>query len=40
LRLSNGQLDDRCVELFGVKPSELSKREASQWLGQMQEQSA
>jgi phage recombination protein Bet len=40
LRLSNGQLDDRCVELYGVKPSELTKNEASQFLTQMQEQSA
>lgn len=29
-RLSEPQVDDRCMEVFGVRPQELTKREASQ----------
>lgn len=32
-RLSEGQVDDRCTEVYGVKPSELTKQEASQFIG-------
>ena len=39
LHLSKGQVDDRCVELYGVKPLELTKNEASAWIGAMQEAS-
>lgn len=31
-RLSEGQVDDRCAEVFGVRPSELTKAEASQFI--------
>lgn len=31
-RLSEGQVDDRCAEIFGVRPSELTKAEASQFI--------
>jgi hypothetical protein len=31
-RLSEGQVDDRCVEIWGVRPQELTKAEASQFI--------
>ncbi len=31
-RLSEGQVDDRAVEVFGVRPGELTKAEASQFI--------
>jgi len=31
-RLSEGQVDDRCAEVFGVRPAELTKAEASQFI--------
>lgn len=31
-RLSEGQVDDRCAEIFGVAPAELTKAEASQFI--------
>jgi len=31
-RLSEGQVDDRCAEVFGVAPAELTKAEASQFI--------
>jgi len=31
-RLSEGQVDDRCAEVFGVSPAELTKAEASQFI--------
>jgi hypothetical protein len=31
-RLSEGQVDDRAVEVFGVRPQELTKAEASQFI--------
>lgn len=31
-RLSESQVDDRCAEVFGVSPSELTKAEASQFI--------
>lgn len=31
-RLSEGQVDDRCAEVFGVRPPELTKAEASQFI--------
>lgn len=35
-RLSNGQVDDRCAEVFGVKPSELTRAEASTFIDMLQ----
>lgn len=31
-RLSEGQVDDRAIEVFGVRPTELTKAEASQFI--------
>jgi hypothetical protein len=31
-RLSESQVDDRCAEIFGVRPNELTKAEASQFI--------
>lgn len=31
-RLSEAQVDDRCAEVFGVRPNELTKAEASQFI--------
>jgi uncharacterized protein YbdZ (MbtH family) len=31
-RLSESQVDDRCAELFGISPAELTKAEASQFI--------
>jgi len=31
-RLSEGQVDERCMEIFGVGPTELTKAEASQYI--------
>ena len=31
-RLSESQVDDRCIEVFGVRPGELTKAEASQFI--------
>jgi hypothetical protein len=31
-RLSESQVDDRCAEVFGVRPTELTKAEASQFI--------
>src|SRR5205823_2753950 len=31
-RLSESQVDDRCAELFGILPAELTKAEASQFI--------
>jgi hypothetical protein len=31
-RLSESQVDDRCAEVFGVRPNELTKAEASQFI--------
>lgn len=31
-RLSEGQVDERCVDIFGVRPTELTKSEASQFI--------
>lgn len=31
-RLSEGQVDDRAIEVFGVRPTELTKSEASQFI--------
>lgn len=32
LRLSETQVDDKCAEMFGVTPNELTKQEASQFI--------
>lgn len=34
---SNQQVEDRCVEVFGVVPNQLTKQEASQFIKQLQE---
>jgi hypothetical protein len=39
-RLSESQVDDRCAELFGVKPSELTKAEASQFIDMLKGEQA
>lgn len=39
-RLSEGQVDDRCVEVFGVAPAELTKAEASQFIDMLKGEAA
>jgi uncharacterized protein YbdZ (MbtH family) len=39
-RLSESQVDDRCAEVFGVKPSELTKAEASQFIDMLKGEQA
>jgi uncharacterized protein YbdZ (MbtH family) len=39
-RLSEGQVDDRAVEVFGVRPQELTKAEASQFIDMLKGESA
>jgi uncharacterized protein YbdZ (MbtH family) len=39
-RLSESQVDDRCGEVFGVKPSELTKAEASQFIDMLKGEQA
>lgn len=39
-RLSESQVDDRCAEVFGVKPSELTKAEASQFIDMLKGEAA
>jgi hypothetical protein len=39
-RLSEGQVDDRCVEVFGVVPAELTKAEASQFIDMLKGEAA
>jgi hypothetical protein len=39
-RLSEDQVDDRCAEVFGVKPAELTKGEASQFIDMLKGEAA
>ena len=39
-RLSEGQVDDRCAEVFGVSPAELTKAEASQFIDMLKGEAA
>jgi hypothetical protein len=39
-RLSESQVDDRCGEVFGVRPSELTKAEASQFIDMLKGEQA
>jgi len=39
-RLSEGQVDDRCAEVFGVAPAELTKAEASQFIDMLKGEAA
>lgn len=39
-RLSEQQVDDRCAEVFGVRPSELTKAEASQFIDMLKGEAA
>ncbi len=39
-RLSESQVDDRCAEIFGVKPTELTKAEASQFIDMLKGEAA
>ena len=39
-RLSESQVDDRCAEVFGVRPNELTKAEASQFIDMLKGEAA
>ncbi len=39
-RLSEQQVDDRCAEVFGVRPNELTKAEASQFIDMLKGEAA
>jgi uncharacterized protein YbdZ (MbtH family) len=39
-RLSEDQVDDRCAEIFGVRPAELTKAEASQFIDMLKGEAA
>ena len=39
-RLSESQVDDRCVEVFNVTPAELTKAEASQFIDMLKSEAA
>ena len=39
-RLSESQVDDHCAEVFGVRPSELTKAEASQFIDMLKGEAA
>ncbi|HUP28091.1 MAG TPA: hypothetical protein VM409_06620 [Chloroflexia bacterium] len=39
-RLSEGQVDDRAIEVFGVRPAELTKAEASQFIDMLKGEAA
>jgi hypothetical protein len=39
-RLSESQVDDRCAEVFGVRPTELTKAEASQFIDMLKGEAA
>jgi uncharacterized protein YbdZ (MbtH family) len=39
-RLTEGQVDDRCAEVFGVAPAELTKAEASQFIDMLKGEAA
>jgi hypothetical protein len=39
-RLSEQQVDDRCAEIFGVRPNELTKAEASQFIDMLKGEAA
>ncbi len=40
VRLSEQQVDDRCAEVFGIRPSELTKAEASQFIDMLKGEAA
>ena len=39
-RLSESQVDDRCTEIFGITPAELTKAEASQFIDMLKGEAA
>ena len=39
-RLSESQVDDRCAEIFGITPAELTKAEASQFIDMLKGEAA
>jgi uncharacterized protein YbdZ (MbtH family) len=40
MRLSEQQVDDRCAEVFGIRPTELTKAEASQFIDMLKGEAA
>ncbi|HST03380.1 MAG TPA: hypothetical protein VLQ48_01445 [Chloroflexia bacterium] len=40
MRLSEQQVDDRCAEVFGIRPAELTKAEASQFIDMLKGEAA
>lgn len=40
MRLSEQQVDDRCAEVFGIRPNELTKAEASQFIDMLKGEAA